>query len=258
MAAATDLKSVLLIEVWVQVPPAPPTYKQMKTTQRQDKRHSKKSKEKELIALERRLNQLWEAKRAYKLVKLDKPIPWGWKRKFTLREDVKGRSDIKIIREILDRVNSTVYCRNRKFLQYNYKTDKYEPMSHGTKSIPENKWSFPESYKRFFDFRVKERKGHFCVLIDKGYHFKFDWMLVTKTEPHFATHVIIPDGELESELKKINNKMDRDMLWAKLAKIHGHSFHYKDRWGSNEKGRESNDRHKEIKEALIECEDSYE
>jgi len=60
------------------------------------------------------------------------------------------------------------------------------------------------------------------------YRLKKQFMFVPKIEPHYKTHSIILDPELESDLQKIDNKIEREYLMSKIGKYFGWSNRYDD------------------------------
>jgi hypothetical protein len=177
----------------------------------------KDRKEKELLKLERELNDLWKAERNLPVIKLEKPIRHGWKKFFVLREDIANRSDAQVFREILERINSVVTCRKKNFKVKSGK--KLVDIDHHLRSIPKDSWNFPEHYKKYFWLcgGCVHRHG-------PSYHFGPTFYFVTKIKPHYLTHVRVEDGDLESRKQKIYNKMRHLEGWQKLAKLHGYRY----------------------------------
>ena len=73
-------------------------------------------KEKEVIALLKRLNNLISARNKLGYLYLNPPIRKGWARRFVFCKNVQYRKDLKILTEILPRIQNIVISDNKDFL----------------------------------------------------------------------------------------------------------------------------------------------
>ena len=214
---------------------------------RREIRFEKKRKEKELLALDRKMDELrnkaWEPVEYIEV----KPIRDGFIRYFDLREDLKGRPDYKYLREILDKCNVYQFCRNRKFVFPKWYA----------------KWNRDEFKLRLLFDRDKERLGEkaqscfwkeekvsFSGAVYNIWHPCIDnWMLVVKVKPHYIRYFAVFDNEAESEYQKLCNRFRGNHLWPKLDRLYGYGKNW-DEWDCNLTKKKSYDRivKKEMKE----------
>lgn len=201
----------------------------MKEIDRTRQRRIDKAKaEKELISTYRRYMRLMKAKRSMRLVELEKPVRSGYKRYFVLREDVAKSREAHIYRGLLKYVQHTIYSRDKKFLYKDYKTKKMLPMQHLPMAIDHKTWN-----KILAEGLLTPRqKGMFVQTWKQtnpknpkvGYYqwvFQKDWVFTSKTEPHYKTHSLLLDPQLESEMMEVTNKIERNNLWPKIDKVLG-------------------------------------
>lgn len=187
----------------------------------------KKQSDKEVLALYMRKSKLYQAKRGMRLVELPKPIRSGYMKFFVLRPDIANSSEAGMYRQILHYVQSTVYSRNKDFLRKDYKTKKMIPLEHRPKAIGHKDWNklidgtFNAKQQQMFERVWKQtgiknpKVGHF------QYEFLKDWTFIEKIEPHYKTHTLLLDPDLESELDQISNKIERNNLDPRIDKLLG-------------------------------------
>lgn len=193
----------------------------------------KKSKEKSLISLWKRKTKLFNAKRKLNRVELDKPIRSGYKKFFVLRDDFSRSEDAKMYLAILPYIQKTVYSRNDEFLTKDFKTKKWVDIQHNLSTISHKKWNeisetLSDKQKNLFRIFWRQTSDKNPKIGNWEYRLVKDFMFVPKVEPHYKTHSIVLDPDLESELKEIDNKIERNNLMPKLGKSLGWSTNYKD------------------------------
>ncbi len=193
---------------------------------RRQKRMDKFKTEKELISLWKKKWRLMEGKRSYNKVELPKPERWGYKRFFVLREDVEKSKEANFFKGILKIVQNVLLSRDRKFEYKDYKTKTKKPILQEIRSIDHREWNkliaenkLTEKQKSFFEQKWKsnERGGGGRWVFE----FKKPWVFVTKVQIHYITHRIIIDPQLESELRELSNRIERQNLEPKISKIMG-------------------------------------
>lgn len=208
---------------------------------RRQRRLDKESEENHLISTYRRYMRLIKAKRSMRLVELEKPVRAGYKKYFVLREDVAKSREANIYRSLLKHIQHVVYSRDKKFLYKDYKTKKMLPMAHTTKPIVHRDWN-----KLLAESGITTRQQAMFLQVWKqtnpknpkqGYYqwvFQKEWVFAEKIEPHYKTHSLLLDPQLESELKEVENQIERNNLWPKIDKVlgrsnsyHGYSRHHK-------------------------------
>lgn len=201
----------------------------MKTIEkRRQVRMDKKESEKELIALWKRKMRLSDGRRALNWVELSKPEKWGYKRFFVLREDVAKSREADFLNGLLKLVQSTVISRDKKFERKDYKTKKKMPIHQEINYIDHKTWNkliadgkLSEKQQSFFEKRWKMNRfgrGGFWA-----FEFSKPWMFVTAIAPHYITHRMIIDPQLESEIKELSNRIETQNLWPKISKAFGFS-----------------------------------
>ena len=190
--------------------------------------NSKYDKEKKLRKLWNEYKESWALRKNHgKWVKVD-PYQRGWIRRFDLREDIKNREDSPYIREALTFINNTLFCRERDFLQYNYRTKKMVPMEQkiGTVS-PVQYDGFDEKMKSYF---VRKDVLHIFQPFTKKmwttrYEFKYDFWFEYVIEPNIIEYQWVPDPDWETHIAELEHRIERENLWPKINKMLGVSAH---------------------------------
>jgi hypothetical protein len=179
--------------------------------------------DKALLALDRERQELWKAERTQAPIKLDKPIRRGWKKYYVLRADIARRDDAVTFHRILEKVNTTIYCRARDFKEKKNKVR--VDMPHELGFIETKKWDLPPAYKKFFVYKEKLKHGKYGKTWQKGWFFLYPYMFVTKVKPHYLTHYRPVDGEIETRLAEIGGYLYRDGNDTRLNHLLGYSYH---------------------------------
>ena len=198
-----------------------------------DKRRGKKlfhkEKDIDLIRLWHKQHRLQQSKRNWNWVELPKPERSGYEKKFIIRQDVaKGfPNELKVYQDILNRCNDVVGCSDKNFMKKNAQTKKKEPIVLKLKYILPHEWrELPtDKHRSQFVFVIKEdlkgKKFH-------AYEVRDPWMFVEQIKPHYITHRLVIDPQLDSELALIENKIERNNLWPAFAKLMGWRGNFKD------------------------------
>jgi len=206
----------------------------MKTIdKRRQVRMDKKDNEKDLISMWKKKMKLMQGKHALNWVELPKPERWGYKRFFTLRDDVAKSKEADFYRSILGLVQNTVLSRDKEFLYKDYKTKRKLPIEQYVNTISHKDWNkllaenkLTAKQQACFEQRWKPIKN------GRGGAWEFtlvkDYMFVYKIQPHYITHRLIIDPQLESELKELSNRIETQNLWPKIGKVFGWSNGWKD------------------------------
>jgi len=194
---------------------------------RRQKSMNRKDTDKKILAMEAKRGQLIKAKNGMRLVELPEPIRTGYKKFFVIRPDIAAGDDVDLYKQILPYVQNTIYSNNREFLVKDYKTKKMLPKPHKPANIEHKVWNtlvdakFNSRQSGMFE-RVWKQTGLKNPKIGKfEYLFTKDWAFAEKIEPHYKTHTLLLDPDLESELQQINNRIDRNNLWPKINKLLG-------------------------------------
>jgi hypothetical protein len=190
-------------------------------------RNHRDEKEKELIRFFDKYDELWRSRKDSGTWVDVEPYQQGWIRKFELRDDAKNRSDAAYMRQVLDMVNVTKYSRRQDFKFKNWKTGQWENMPQRLKHISVEKYDkLTEKLKSYFGEVYRFEK--YSKKIIREFAVRNDFYYVYAIEPNIVTQHWIPDAEVESLLGEMNEKINRNNLWPKLAKVRGHTVHYKD------------------------------
>lgn len=186
---------------------------------------------KKLMSMYRRKLRLIEARRAYNWVELEKPERHGYKKTFEVREDIaKGFPNmLPVLKDILKLCNYEITSRDKKFLRRDYKTKKMVPVEHKLKYIMPREWEKLPSDKHRSLFKLE----YMHTLAGKpfqAYVVDDQWMFVSKIRPYYITHRLVLDPKLDSELKEIENKIERNYLWPQLANEFSWSWKPRNSW----------------------------
>lgn len=206
--------------------------------------HKKEKKYKEVLSLQKEESNLWSQIHKIKPIQLDKPIKHGYVRYLKLRSEIFNRGDYSIIKEVIDFLGiRNVYYKDKSFkpkdnveLHSFVKTvtdpifDCYYSEAHRQKDLDNiKKYKKYLSYCSIYACDCEDRKPYskaFATKLVPHYIFRFPWMLEEVTKEHFLTHYTPVNGELESKMKEINNRFNRDYLYPVL---YGRRYH-RDRW----------------------------
>ena len=189
----------------------------------------RKVQEKELLSMWKKKLRLMMAKRNLRWVELPKPIRKGYVRTFVLREDVAKSKEGPFFKELLKHVNTKTYCMNKDFMTKPWNSKKKIPITQGIQGIYHDTWNklnLTDKQKSFFEKVWKQdpknpKAGHYV------FEFTKPWMFETKIFPHYVTHTLLLDPQLESELREITNKIETNGLMPKLGKMLGWTMNYK-------------------------------
>lgn len=202
-------------------------------TTRREKRFLKKIRDKELIALDRKRQELWEERaKGVEYVEIE-PYRNGYIRYFDLREDLVGRSDYKYLREALDACYIEQYCRNKKFrFARKYHRTRYSRYFTGEMKLgvlQDKEYSkLSDGAKVFFE---KEEKVSWSGVVYPLWHSSFPvWMLVVKIKPHYIRYRKVYNVDVESQLQELRNKIERNDLDVKINHVRGYKSYWRDDW----------------------------
>lgn len=196
---------------------------------RQGKGQLLKDRQKEVIRLKKKYDLLWKAKRSLPLIPLDKPVRAGWERNFIVREDVRKGPHGKFLEQLLTKLNNTEICKDKSFVAYNWKTGKIEPIEQDLKILEEKSYEaltlqeknqFNKEFRIFKFWYTTEKRPVWVI--------KQPWRFVFKMKPHFLTHTRAIDGDIESEMEKLSDKLWGGDRMAYKYGNHGYNSDEKD------------------------------
>lgn len=190
-------------------------------------KQQKRLKEAKSLLLEH--NKLLDQIHKIQPIKLDKPIHNGFVKYFEFNLDARKRADFAKLKAAFDFCGQTkVFCKTRDFLNKNK-----QELKPGVKSVRDPRFATFYSFKNLEDqeliidkFKKYLRYSadiYSCGChVDKFYkfapHYEFNYkeLLVEKVDDWWLTHYYPVDGELESRVKKIRDKMSEKHYWELL------------------------------------------
>ncbi|RYD53328.1 MAG: hypothetical protein EOP52_04095 [Sphingobacteriales bacterium] len=187
-------------------------------TKRQRRRARLKDRDRQLLALDKRRETLWQLQRERLWILIDPPIVRGWKRSFILRDDVARHQDAPLYERILERINETQYSYRRDFKQKTRRQGRkiHVVREQHLKRLDSWEWSrcaFTPEEAAQFDW-VGEPSTHGAVTWRAV--FREPWRFVLRIQPNIITKTRQHDEGLEAELKAIANYLDRNQLHGRL------------------------------------------
>lgn len=196
---------------------------------------NKEKRDKELLAKDRRLNELWKALcNAYEEIPVNPPIRDGWTRKFVLREDVNKSKHAGRIQEALSACNVVQFSHRKDFKSRNYykSKGKWTETKLELRDLSEKEFfKLSPNAQNYFRKSLKVPRwgpAHYVYVCDIP-----TWMLVVKVEKHFIRYRKVYDTNIESQYNRLRKEMDREAAWTRLDKIYGYSGRNKDLWARN-------------------------
>jgi hypothetical protein len=205
-------------------------------TARQKKRMQYEDFDKQLIQLNKKERALQLQKRNLGWEALNPPVQKGWIRLFVVREDVARSRHGDFFEAILKKINTYDYHwkkdfkrkkkkRGRKIYvvkpQYLLKPYEYQFQ----------KMQFAEIEKQFFR---EVWEPDWKKQLVKRYEFIEPWRFVLKIKPNMIDRIRVKDALLESEIKVLDNYLERSDLRKRLNRlVYGH-YKYR-KYEKNEK-----------------------
>jgi len=191
-------------------------------SERRKRRLVIRDRDKQLLKLDRRHNELLQQKRLLPLVPLESPYQRGWKRFFVLRDDTKQHPMAIFYEVLLEKINTVEYSRDRSFKKkkwrkqrYVYKERQQELRDFPICSWLANKVKLTDEEKACFE-RIETFDAKTWATTVK-YVCTEAWRYQLKVAPHMVTHVKLMDVEIETELGYIKNHIDNFYLWPRIS-----------------------------------------
>lgn len=201
---------------------------------RRKRRLVKTDRDKQLIQLDKRRDELWEQKRLLPMVAPEHPYQRGWKRFFLLRDDVKHSPRKDFYEVLLPKINTVEYHHDRFFKRkkrrkqrYTYQVKQQLLREFSQQSWNSNRVKLTDEervcFTRIETFDVRTYRT------DVKYVFAEPWRFVLKVAPHIVTHTKLMDADIERELAWINEHIDNNHLWPRINLLtRGRSYRWKD------------------------------
>lgn len=141
-------------------------------------------------------------------VKLEEPIRSGWYRYFVVRHDLANSTHIKTYQRLLEIVQNSDSSNRKDFARRDYERGgKLYPTELKPKTLTEREWvKLDPPLQKYFE-RFIRRDPKTKVIVGFEWVLKDPWILAVKIRPNYITHLGIPNGDVESERKFINDRL---------------------------------------------------
>ncbi|MDB5140504.1 MAG: hypothetical protein JWR12_2420 [Mucilaginibacter sp.] len=203
---------------------------------RQKRRLVKTDRDKQLIQLDKRRDQLWEQKRLLPMIALEHPYQRGWKRFFVLRDDVKHSPRKDFYEALLPKINTVEYHQDKSFKRKKRRKQRYvyQVKAQMMRELSQHSWDINRMnlteeekvcFTRVETFDVKTYRT------DVKYVFTESRRFVLKVAPHMVTHIKLMDVDIEKELSYIDGHIDNHHLTPRMYRLtNGRHFRWKDKF----------------------------
>jgi hypothetical protein len=170
--------------------------------------------EKSVRRLEHRLDDLYTMGREGRLrVPLEKPIFWGYRREFVLREDIARRQDAERLLVLLSKIQKVEDSKRKDFKVWDRPTKRWRDWHHKPRKLsPREFQSLPPDLKCHFNSTWSYWKG-------LRYEITHTWMFVTRRSKLYLTHRFIPNVEVEQEISYLSERYDQGRLWQTYSRV---------------------------------------
>jgi hypothetical protein len=191
---------------------------------RQKKRARKGDLDKQLIQLDKLRTKLRHDKERLPWVPLAEPYQKGWKRFFVLREDIRRSKDADFYQTLLDKINTVHYSRDKAFRIRKRRMRRYiyTVETQAVREIQVWEWNGPKlkltERERMHFFRY-ERWCPSGKYWKASYVFTEPWRFVLRIRPHMITEQRMINANLEAELQRLKNYIERNSLSGKIYKL---------------------------------------
>lgn len=191
-------------------------------TARRRKSDALKQYDKQLLQLDRKRKELWDAwgKRGY--APLDPPVMIGYKRYFVLREDVAKGKHATFYQQLLDKINTCEYSHRKDF--------KVKKRFRGRKKyIVREQHLLQPSERHFKQLKLTEREANCFVERNRylknstdlitEFVVKEPWRFVLQVRPNMITRQRIVIPELASAIDQLENYIEQHQLQHKIWRL---------------------------------------
>jgi hypothetical protein len=191
---------------------------------RNKKRSQKEDFEKRLIQLDQREYRLWGEKSKLPWVPLAEPYQKGWKRYFVLREDVRRSKYAGFYQSLLEKINTIQYSKDKAFKvkKRRKRRNVYEAKKQSVREFSQQEWDCPKlklTEKERLFFCREERWFPESKCMKVRYVYTESWRFVLQIRPHMITHVRMIDEDLEREIQRLKNYIEKNHLRHKIYKM---------------------------------------
>lgn len=154
------------------------------------KRNKQFFKEKALIRLRMKYDELRHSIRDQGWVELDEPVHHGYNAEWILRDDILKRDDSAAYQEALNVCNHKIWSKNPDFKYKNRKTKRWEVVRPALRKINKDTYEklSPTAKKFFCEDTSKDRRYWRYGYTDKSYLCTLSYELVIKITKSYITH----------------------------------------------------------------------
>ena len=198
-------------------------------TARQKTRMQYKDFHRQLRRLHKEERALYEQKKNLGWQPLLPPVQKGWKRSFVLRDDVARCKQAEFFEKILAKINTYDWSYRKDFKVKKRRLGRKNYVVKEQKLLAPYDWyfmklRFNDAEKQFFhEVLYWDNRGRIKAI---RYVFNEPWRFVLRVKPNIVTRIRIKDGELESNIKRLDNYLERNDLKKPQAKALGKRFRY--------------------------------
>lgn len=200
---------------------------------RQKRQLVKTDRDKQLIQLDKRRDELWKQKTLLPKVPLEHPYQRGWKRFFVLRDDIKHGPQADFYEALLGKVNTIEYNHDKSFKRKKRRKGRnvYVVRQQLLREFYDYSWQanrmkLTEDEQACFtrvEFLNTNRR------LDVKYVVTEPWRYLLKIVPNMVTHIKLMDVDIEKELAYIDNRIDSNDLEPRLNRLtRGRRYRWKD------------------------------
>jgi len=208
---------------------------------RRKKRLVKKDRDKQLIQLDKRRDELWKQRNLLPMVPLENPYQRGWKRFFVLRHDVKHSVRKEFYEALLPKINTVEYHQDRSFKRKKRRKQRYvyQEKAQILHEISQHSWDVNRinltedekvCFTRVETFDVKTYRT------DVKYVFTEPWRFVLKVAPNIITHFKLMGVDIEKQLSYIDGYINNNHLAPRIHRLtNGRYYYWKDEFNERAK-----------------------
>ncbi|MGF7074466.1 hypothetical protein [Mucilaginibacter sp. 3215] len=208
---------------------------------RRKRRLVKTGRDKQLIQLDKRRDELREQRRLLPMVALEHPYQRGWKRFFVLRDDQKHNPGKDCYEALLMKINTVEYHQDKSFKRKKRRKQRYvyQAKPQMLRELSQHSWDINKinlteqekvCFTRVETFDAKTYRT------EVKYVFAEPWRYVLKVVPHMVTHTKMIDADIERELAWIDEHIDNNHLWPRINLLtRGRSYRWKNEFNDRPK-----------------------
>lgn len=173
---------------------------------RNKRRRLIEDRDKQLLALSRERDRLWDERRDQPWEVLDPPYQRGWKRSFILRDDIFRSDSAEFYEDILSKINTMQHSSRADFKRKRRKLGRKIYVERGQELQRLEPWEWQHAgfnLKQAALFRLEESTNQWRTVLH--YVFTEPWKFQLRVEKNMITKLRKPLSLVESRLDEIDN-----------------------------------------------------